>query len=190
MNGAPLPALHGGPLRVIFPGRYATDSVKWVRTIRAVSAPFAGFYQASRYRRASAEQPAGVPLGALKVQSEIARPRLGDRLPRGMQVDVIGVAWGGAGGVDRVEVSVDGGGSFARAVFIDEERPHCWRRWKLSWTPDAAGPRLLMARATDRQGTAQPLSSDEELGRSYSLSGPDRVQYANNAVPVVAITVT
>jgi len=46
-----------------------------------------------------------------------------------------------------------------------------------------------MARATDRSGVSQPLTSEDELGSSYSLSGPDRIQYADNAVPLIPVTV-
>ena len=173
MNGAELPALHGGPLRALFPGRYATDSVKWLTRIRALSGPFDGFYQRERYRRAAPDNPAGVTLGELRVQSEIARPKPAERLPQGLLVDITGVTWGGRGGVDRVEVSVDGGATFAQAAFLDPDRPHCWRRWRWSWRPDRPGPRLILARATDRSGAAQPLASDEELGLGYSMSGPD-----------------
>ncbi len=189
MNGAGLPAMHGGPVRALFPGRYATDSVKWLTRIRALSSPFDGFYEKERYRRATPDNPAGVPVGELRVQSEIARPKPGERLPQGLLVDISGVAWGGRGGVDRVEVSVDGGATFAQAAFVDPDRPFCWRRWRWSWRPDRPGPRLLMARATDRSGASQPLASEEELGLGYSLSGPDRIQYANNAVPVIPVTV-
>jgi DMSO/TMAO reductase YedYZ molybdopterin-dependent catalytic subunit len=189
MNGNQLPVQHGGPLRVIFPGRYACDSIKWLRRIHVVSQPFDGFYQRRRYRRAAPDDAVGEPVGELRVQSEIARPKPGDRLPSGMLVDIAGAAWGGRGGIAKVEVSVDGGETFAEARFIDPEQPNCWRRWIWSWRPDHPGPRLILARATDRAGQAQPLASDEELGIGYSLSGPDRIQYANNSVPVIAVTV-
>lgn len=190
MNGEPLPRRHGGPLRAIFPSRYATDSVKWLTRIEALSHPFDGFYQKERYRRATPADPTGQSLGELRVQSEISKPRAGQRLPMGLTVEVLGVAWAGPVGLDRVEVSADGGQTFSIANFLDPERPGCWRRWRWLWRPTQAGPRLLMARATDRGGQTQPLESEEELGMSYSLSGPDRIQYANNTVPLVPVTVT
>jgi DMSO/TMAO reductase YedYZ molybdopterin-dependent catalytic subunit len=189
MNGTDLPQLHGGPLRAVLPGRYATDSVKWLTRIRALSRPFDGFYQTDRYRRATRDNPAGVTLGELRVQSEVARPKPGDRLPQGLLVDITGVAWGGRGGIQRVQVSVDGGATFAEAAFLDPDRPFCWRRWRWSWRPDRPGARMIMARATDRSGVSQPLTSEDELGSSYSLSGPDRIQYADNAVPLIPVTV-
>jgi DMSO/TMAO reductase YedYZ molybdopterin-dependent catalytic subunit len=189
MNDAPLPGLHGGPIRAIFPDRYATDSVKWLVRIVVLSRPFDGFYQQHRYRRATRDDSVGVALGELRVQSEISRPTAGERVRRDGPVDVSGVAWGGHGGIDRVEVSVDGGASFAEASFIDPKRPYCWRRWRWSWRPERAGPRLILARATDATGASQPFASDEELGKSYSVSGRDRIQYANNAVPIIPVDV-
>jgi DMSO/TMAO reductase YedYZ molybdopterin-dependent catalytic subunit len=189
MNGVPLPPLHGGPLRAIFPGRYATDSVKWLRRVTAVSVPFEGFYQRRRYRKATGDQPEGVPLGELRVQCEIGRPAAGARLPGALLTDVGGVAWGGRGGVVKVEVSADGGQSFEPATFLDPPTTTAWRRWKWTFRPGHPGPRWLVARATDAAGSTQPLESDEELGLARSLSGPDRIQYANNAVPVVPVIV-
>ncbi|MHB8419713.1 MAG: molybdopterin-dependent oxidoreductase [Myxococcales bacterium] len=189
MNGGPLPALHGGPLRAILPGRYATDSVKWLRRIRAVATPFDGFYQRRRYCKRTAENPEGVSLGELRIQCEVAHPEPDDRLPVGLRVDIAGVAWGGRGGARLVEVSVDGGEHFEAASFLDPPSATAWRRWRWSWTPDRPGPHWIAARATDQGGTSQPLESDEELGLGSSRSGPDRIQYANNSVPIVPVIV-
>ncbi len=189
MNGGPLPALHGGPLRAIFPGRYATDSVKWLRRLIVVSKPFEGFYQRRRYVRVSDDAPDGRTLGELRIQSEIGRPRPGARLPAGLEVDVIGAAWGGRGGAARMEISVDGGRTFHEAELLDPPNPFAWRRFHWRWTPATRGPRLLFARATDRAGNSQPLQSDEEGGRSRSRSGPDRIQYANDSALIVPVWV-
>ncbi len=189
MNGAELPANHGGPLRAILPGRYATDSVKWLVRMVVVTQPFEGFYQKQRYRRATREDAAGEALGELRVQSEIARPASNQRVAAGTATEVTGVAWGGSGGVERVEVSVDGGATFSDATFLDPVQPFAWRRWTWSWKPERPGPRLVVARATDHAGNSQPFLSDEELGKTYSVSGRDRIQYGNNAVPIVAINV-
>ena len=98
-------------------------------------------------------------------------------------MDVVGVAWGGRGGVSRVEVSVDGGKTFGEASFDDPDRPGCWRRWRWSWRPEAVGPRLLVARATDGTGATQPFASDEELGNRFSVSGPDRINTPTTPFP-------
>ncbi|HUB09632.1 MAG TPA: molybdopterin-dependent oxidoreductase [Myxococcales bacterium] len=189
MNGEALPARHGGPLRAVFPGRYATDSVKWLRRIRLVTEPFQGFYQERRYRRAGPGDPRGESLGRLRIQSEICNPSPHQTLRAGRLVDINGVAWGGEAGVARVDVSVDGGATFAPATFLDPARPTCWRRWSLVWRPERMGSFRILARATDGRGSAQPFASDDELGRSHSLSGPTYVDYANNSVPRIDIQV-
>jgi DMSO/TMAO reductase YedYZ molybdopterin-dependent catalytic subunit len=189
MNGEPLPSGHGGPLRAVLSGRYATDSVKWLCRIRLVSAPFEGFYQKRRYRRAARDDPEGRSLGLLRIQSEIANPASGEDLPLGRLVDIRGVAWGGQRGVARVDVSLDGGANFAPASFLDPDRPTCWRRWSFVWRPDRVGPYQILSRATDGRGTSQPLASDDELGRSHSVSGPKYVDYANNSVGRVGVRV-
>ena len=58
MNGAPLPAAHGFPLRLIVPGWYGMASVKWLRSIAAVAEPFEGVQQTLLYNfRRSADEP-------------------------------------------------------------------------------------------------------------------------------------
>src|SRR5260221_12864750 len=49
MNGRPLPAGHGYPVRLVVPGWYAVASVKWLTDIRVVEEPFEGFFQAAHY---------------------------------------------------------------------------------------------------------------------------------------------
>src|SRR5437868_873733 len=49
MNGEPLSALHGYPLRLIVPGWYAVASVKWLTEIIVTDRAFDGFFQTARY---------------------------------------------------------------------------------------------------------------------------------------------
>jgi len=58
MNGEPIPPEHGGPVRAIVPGWYATDSVKWLERVHVAQAEFDGPFQALDYRFAAADDPA------------------------------------------------------------------------------------------------------------------------------------
>src|SRR5579864_4251020 len=102
MNGHPLPAKHGAPLRLVVPGSYAVASVKWLRLITVLEQSFAGPFQTDDY------QINGEPLDGLKVNSLIIKP--GDRsaVPAGT-TEVAGVAWGGQGGIAAVEIRRSGG---------------------------------------------------------------------------------
>lgn len=68
---------------------------------------------------------------------------------------IAGIAFAGARGVPRVEVSTDQGRTWRDATLGREVNPFTWRRWYHDWTPDAPGEFRLMARATDGQGVSQ-----------------------------------
>jgi DMSO/TMAO reductase YedYZ molybdopterin-dependent catalytic subunit len=109
MNGEPIPAVHGGPVRAIVPGWYAMDSVKWLTSIRAVTRPFTGPFQAVdyRWREPGADGP-GRRIDRLSVHALITSPASDERLRAG-PVFIRGAAWAGEAHVARVEVCVDDG---------------------------------------------------------------------------------
>jgi DMSO/TMAO reductase YedYZ molybdopterin-dependent catalytic subunit len=149
MNGRPLPAQHGAPFRLIVPGWYGVASVKWLLEIRAIASPFRGFYQADRY------VIDGAPLSEMAPRAVIASPADGSTIPPGPAI-IRGYAWSGRTTVARVEVSVDGGTTWAEAT-LGPVMGRAWRTWELAWEPRAAGPVALLARATDGRGERQPL---------------------------------
>ena len=94
MNGRPIPVEHGGPVRVIVPGWYGMDSVKWLAAVHVVTRPFDGPFQAIDYRwrePGDASGPGG-RIAALAVHSLITWPGDDEPVAAG-SVDVRGVAW-------------------------------------------------------------------------------------------------
>jgi sulfane dehydrogenase subunit SoxC len=92
-------------------------------------------------------------------------------------VTLTGRAWAGQGAIESVEVSVDGGATFASAVLDDPLGEMAWRGWRFDW--DAApGEHVLCSRATDAAGNSQPLEPP------WNLKG-----YVNNAVERIPVTV-
>ena len=80
MNGAPLSELHGAPLRVVVPGWYATDDVKWLTRIEVATTPFEGRFQMEEYRWIEpGDSGDGDRLSALPVHSLITTPRAAHR---------------------------------------------------------------------------------------------------------------
>src|SRR5699024_6072502 len=63
MNGRPIPLVHGGPLRVIVPGYYGCNNIKYVRQVELTSEESTSHMQESSYRfrpigqDSSTEQP-------------------------------------------------------------------------------------------------------------------------------------
>jgi DMSO/TMAO reductase YedYZ molybdopterin-dependent catalytic subunit len=172
MNGEPLPAAHGFPLRALVPGWYGMASVKWLTRIVVLDRPFHGFFQSLQYtywERVNGA-PTLTPITQLQVKAEISRPGAYEVVAAGKSYRVHGAAWTGDGTVTKVELSVDGGKSWQTTRLIDDAVPYAWRRWEYEWrTPARAGKQRLMARATDSQGRTQPLERDRDR-RNYMIS--------------------
>jgi DMSO/TMAO reductase YedYZ molybdopterin-dependent catalytic subunit len=183
LNGGPLPPQHGFPLRLIVPGWYGMTNVKWLSRITVLAEPFAGYQNARGYRlRQEAEQD-GEPVSRMLVRSLMVPPGIPDfatrrRFARPVAHLLQGRAWSGAGAIESVEVSTDGGGTWAPAELGPEPGPHEWRHWTFEWLPPAAGDYELCCRATDSAGGHQPAEPPWNLGG-----------YANNAVQRVPVTV-
>ncbi len=163
MNGKDLPPAHGFPVRAVVAGWYGMASVKWLQRIIVTDRPFNGFFQTFTYTVWQKREglPTLVPVSEIQVKSQIARPALGEILPRKSDYRVFGAAWTGGAVVERVEVSSDGGKNWAEAKLLDKGIPHAWRLWEYRWqTPGEAGPCKLMARATDSRGRTQPMERD------------------------------
>src|SRR5437764_9409284 len=109
MNVEAIPPEHGGPVRAVVPGWYATDSVKWLERIRVSAVEFDRPFQALDYRLAEAgEAGPGRSLGRIPVHSLVTEPADGEALRAG-RATIHGVAWSGAGPVAAVDVRIDRG---------------------------------------------------------------------------------
>jgi DMSO/TMAO reductase YedYZ molybdopterin-dependent catalytic subunit len=184
MNGAPLPPQHGAPLRLVVPGWYGMAQVKWLRGVTVVDTPFEGFQNAVAYRLRERPDEPGEPVTRMEPRALVRPPGYPDfmsrvrGLPAG-RCRVDGRAWSGFGPVTRVEMTTDGGGSWAPArLEPGDGPPWLWRRWWYEW--DAApGRHTLSARATDATGRTQPLTQPWNRGG-----------FANNLVQRVDVVVT
>jgi DMSO/TMAO reductase YedYZ molybdopterin-dependent catalytic subunit len=174
MNGRDLPLDHGYPVRAIVPGHYGMASVKWLTHVHAVREPFRGYWQTSDYGYWDDldGKPVRRALGAMKLKSEIFRPRVYETLVPNQVYAVSGAAWAGETEVTGVAVSTDGGQTWAEAAFLDPVQRYAWRRWTYDWlTPKRPGRYTLMARAKGADGSVQPDTHDKNYG-SYVINHP------------------
>jgi hypothetical protein len=100
-----------------------------------------------------------VPINRFNVRTIFVRPEPDDTVHAGTPNVLEGVAFDSGHGISRVEVSTDGGKTWADARLDPEIGKYSWRRWRATWTPRVRGHYRLMARATnvlgDTQSTAQ-----------------------------------
>jgi DMSO/TMAO reductase YedYZ molybdopterin-dependent catalytic subunit len=182
MNGGPLPPQHGFPLRLVVPGWYGMTSVKWLTGITAIAEPFEG-YQQTAYRFRQRPEDEGEPVTRMRPRALMIPPGIPDFMTRRRfveagTVELSGRAWSGAGPIERVEVSTDGGASWAEAALGNPASPYAWTPWSLTWSANAPGTYELSPRATDAEGNTQPLE------QPWNLHG-----FANNMVQRVPVEV-
>jgi DMSO/TMAO reductase YedYZ molybdopterin-dependent catalytic subunit len=155
MNGGPLPARHGFPVRLVVPGWYAVASVKWLTDIEVTSEPFTGYFQDTHYvyewQRDGGR--AREPVRLQRVRALISEPAAGRRRRPG-DLEIRGVAWSGAAPVSRVEVAV-GSGPWRDARLVGRPEAHEWQRWELAVTGLPPGATRIRARAYDAAGHDQ-----------------------------------
>lgn len=144
MNGEPLPAEHGFPVRLVVPGLYGyVSATKWVVDLEVTRFDRAQGYWTPRGWSA---------LGPIKVQSRIDVPRPGEGVPAGPAM-IAGVAWAQHTGLAKVEVRVDDG-DWQEAQLSGEVTIDTWRQWRLEWDA-TAGDHAIAVRATNEDGETQ-----------------------------------
>jgi hypothetical protein len=161
INGMPLPPQHGFPLRLLVPGWYGMTQVKWLRRITVVAEPFEGYQQAVAYHERATADEQGTPVTRMQPRSLMIPPGIPEFLTRDriapLQPHTIqGRAWSGWASITRVEVSTDGGATWADTVLGEAPGPFAWRPWTFEWEPPAPGAYELCSRATDAAGNVQP----------------------------------
>jgi len=182
INGQPLPPQHGFPLRLIVPGWYGMAHVKWLRSITLVDGPFAGYQQARAYHFRRTDTDAGDPVTRMLPRALMVPPGMPDFMSRTRFVTagvhrIEGRAWSGRAAVTRVELSQDGGASWADTVLAPAASRYAWRGWTYDWNA-AGGEHELCVRASDAAGNVQPHE------QSWNLEG---VQ--NNAIQRITVVV-
>ncbi|UCH29204.1 MAG: sulfite oxidase, partial [Myxococcales bacterium] len=162
MNGEPIPRSHGGPLRLIVPGYFGCNQIKFVKNLAFTNEQGPAKIQQTGYRmravgvKGSPDQPA---MWEMPVKSFITLPTEQTPIVAG-KFRVTGVAFGGAKAVAKVEVSTDGKRwQEARWVGPDLGK-YAWRVFELE-LERAPGPLKLYSRATNATGEAQPEHRNE-----------------------------
>jgi sulfite oxidase len=183
MNGEDLPAVHGGPLRVVVPGYIGARSVKWLQRITVQDTPSDNYFQAIAYRLlpvdADPSRPGeGLQLASTALNCDILQPEDG-ALVAGEAVGVAGYAYAGDDRtVVRVDVSVDGGRTWTQTCLEPAPSAWAWQHWHARLELPA-GEHTIVARAWDSTGATQP----EDPSHVWNPKG-----YINNSWARIRIT--
>ena len=164
MNGAPLPHFNGFPVRIVVPGWTGTYWMKHVNKIDALTQPFKSFWMNPAYRIpvgmfpiaarfTSQEYAPNTPITEMVVNSLITSHRDGDKIKRG-KVTVGGLAWDGGYGINKVEVSSDGGKSWSSATLGQDLGRFAFRPWTFELNAKH-GKNTVMVNATNKIGQSQ-----------------------------------
>ena len=173
-NGEPVRPEQGYPMRLFVPGWEGNVSVKWLTQIRLAEAPAQFRDETSKYTDTLANRQSlqfTFPMGA---KSVITAPS-GDMLLGGPGIyQISGIAWSGHGAIRRVEISADGGRSWADAELQSDAKAKALVRFRLPWQWEG-GPAVLQSRATDEKGNLQPTRTAwlQEIGplNRYHFNG-------------------
>jgi DMSO/TMAO reductase YedYZ molybdopterin-dependent catalytic subunit len=176
INGAPIPVLHGGPLRLIAPGYPGASFQKWLTRVEVRDREHDGERMLDgHYRMPRRPLRHGEPFDAsafeiitnMPVKSLITAPRDGFAAVAGEPPHVRGHAWSGQIPVAKVEVSSDGGQSWREAGLAPATERFAWQRFELAPERLPPGAAEIIARASDANGNAQPLGCVSWNPRGY-----------------------
>jgi len=144
LNGSELPLKHGYPVRLVVPGLYGyVSATKWITEIELTDWDFDAYW----IQRTWAKE------GPIKTQSRIDTVMEGATLSPG-KVQIGGIAWAPHRGIERVEVSTDGGETWNEARLASQLDIDTWRQYIYDWEA-RPGQHTLQVRATDGEGETQ-----------------------------------
>ena len=173
-NGERLRPSNGYPMRLFLPGWEGNMSVKWLRTLKVTDQPTMGREETSKYtdlQRDGSALQFTFPMG---VKSVITNPASGLSLGQPGVYQVSGIAWTGQGRIRRVEVSADGGRTWADAALDTHVLEKCLTRFRIAWRWSGADS-VLLSRATDEMGNVQPtraaILSERPRSSFYHYNG-------------------
>lgn len=156
MNGQPLSVRRGGPVRLVVPGWFGTNSVKWLSKITVQDRRSPSHFTTTFYNEHHPpDDPAceSRPVWKAQPNSLISRPVPQSRL-EGPEVAIEGWAWSNEG-VASVNASSDEGKTWVEAA-IDPREDFSWQRFRaVLHLPK--GERTVLAKATGADGRTQSL---------------------------------
>lgn len=153
-NGEAIRPEQGYPVRLVVPGWEGSIQVKWLRRIQVAEAPVMSKDETAEYTDVMSDGKISAFTWVMDPESIITYPSGLQEIQKGFH-EIRGLAWSGHGRISKVEVSVDGGKSWTRAMLEAPNLAMAAVRFKMAWVWDGKETTIL-SRATDAQGNTQP----------------------------------
>ena len=172
MNGQPLPAKHGYPLRCLFPGRYGQKQPKWITRITAQSQAHTGHWEGQGW----SDDAFILPGSRIEMPSDNGAVK--------SDFVISGIAVTDDSGLEQLEVSIDDGVSWQVAELLRGPNPYVWTMWWLNVEGVEAGVYRILARTTDGNGYKQSRKKKLQI---FDVTFPDGNDYMHElSVSVVS----
>jgi DMSO/TMAO reductase YedYZ molybdopterin-dependent catalytic subunit len=173
MNGQPLTADHGAPVRLMVPGWYGCACIKWVNEIALVEEEVAATSQMQEYAGRTMQNgvpalakeylPALMDVAAMPIRVE--KWRVGGKI----KYRVAGIQWGGARPIEGLEIGFNRAEAYAPVESFQTAGGDTWNFWSHAWIPEKPGRYLVQLRLKGSSNVARRLDAGYYL-RSVQIA--------------------
>jgi sulfane dehydrogenase subunit SoxC len=180
-NGERVRPANGYPMRLLLPGYEGNMNVKWLRRIMLTEAPIMTKDETSKYTITLADGKSLQFVFPSEGKSVITHPSPGLAMKEPGLYEISGIAWSGYGKIAKVEISADGGRSWAQAALQEPVLSKAVTRFRLPWRWNGS-PAVLQSRAVDDTGYVQPTREQMIASRG------NRTIYHSNAITTWSVS--
>lgn len=163
MDGQPLSADHGAPVRLIVPGWYGCACIKWVNEITLVDEGAAATSQMQEYaartlqkgvpRLAKDFEPASLDQAAMPIRIE--QWAIGGKIT----YRVVGILWGGSQPVTALEIRFNPEEDYVPVDRFQHSADDPWSFWTHTWTPQRPGTYMIRLRVREPRVRARKMDA-------------------------------
>ncbi len=167
LNGDPLTAHQGRPLRLLVPGWYGAPNVKFLSEIHVQEDQYLGKYQARWYRTLKGEMVNGemkwkeTAISKMRLKSYIARVT-----KMGNQYKAFGVIMHDGTPIRSIEVKVDDGPWQAATLDASMSEQYSWKFFTAEFSA-SPGEHTVTSRASQTNGYVQPTEEELEVKHTF-----------------------
>jgi len=158
-NGEAVRPGQGYPMRLFCPGWEGNVSVKWLTQLKVTNEPAQFRDETSKYTDTMPDRSSYQFTFPMGTKSLITSPSGQMTLNQPGIYQVTGIAWSGGGSIRQVEVSADGGQTWAEATIQGHQLDRALTRFTIPWEWNGEEA-ILQSRATDSRGNIQPTRSE------------------------------